>query len=108
MILADAGLLASPSPTTSPPRNQSFDEHDLRGHRLARKKRTRRENATLLVGGREIIRARIWGVTFSGVATREASAQAELRPTCAGAPRWPNRSPKVITGKINRKIGELA
>jgi hypothetical protein len=33
----------------------------------------------------QINRARILGVTLSGVVKRKAPAQAELRPTCAGA-----------------------
>jgi hypothetical protein len=35
---------------------------------------------------RESIRENLWGLTLWGEATREAPAQAELRPTGAGAP----------------------
>jgi hypothetical protein len=44
------------------------------------------ENATRLVGRRETIRAEFFRGHAVDEATLEAPAQAELRPTCAGAP----------------------
>jgi hypothetical protein len=43
----------------------------------------RRENAALLIGRREITRARIWGVTLSGEAKPEAPVRTEPHPTNA-------------------------
>jgi hypothetical protein len=98
-----------PRPAASPPRDQSLDSNTMRSvPDIVRQKmgdglgRSRCSNPS----------QNLWGITISGEATREAPAQAELRPTCAGAPARPRTAltstgapfPDGLTGKVRAGI----
>jgi hypothetical protein len=85
-------LPALPRPTTSPPHNS---RSDYLNHFTAPEQRvefSRRAFLSYDASGRAIVvdstrTNDLKGVTSHARSTREAPAQAELRPTCAGAPK---------------------